>query len=852
MRWPTPPIAARVCAVLACVSACLPAAAQQWTELGPAPIANGDYTGRVSAIACSPTNPNLYYVGGADGGVWRTTDGGASWTPLTDHLPSSAIGALALDPANPTILYAGTGEANFANHSRYGLGLYKSTDGGNTWSVLAESVFAGRCFSKIVVDPVNPNVVYASITRAGGFPEMAAAKEHPGRAGDLGVFKSTDGGVNWSRLATLPNRSVTDLVIDPVNSNILYAGVGHIFGDANNGVWKTTNGGTSWTKLAGGFPTTDVGRVSLAIARNNPNRLYALVAGAASASGGGAETRGAFRSDDAGANWTSLPIGNIQATYGWYLNVVSVKPDDPNTAIFGGLTLERTTNAGASFSNITPPHVDMHAIAWDASGRLVVGDDGGVHRSTNLGSSWTSQNDGLGLIQFYAGISTHPTNDLVLFGGTQDNGTNRRTTNSREWTHVLGGDGGWTQLDRANPLRVFAEYQGTGNLFRSTDGGNNYGGASNGINGGDRNCFLPPYLIHPTDSNRMLYATHRVYRSTNGGSSWTAISGDLTDGQGAIRALAQSPADPLVVWAATNDGNVQVSDDEGATWTLVLDNVGGWPRVTRELHAPASDADTCYLAGAVFGAPKVRRTTDRGQTWQTLDGDLPDIPVNVVVEVMRFTNRQIFAGTDAGVWFSGDDGATWRRFGAGLPNAAVIDLVAEAERGRLVAATQGRGAWSAPLFPEPADLANLFIDVGTITSGTIDDLRESDDAHLRTRSGFGRSFIDLHNTTLRVTAVTDVPDPSTIDLSFETRVSAAGGGSARVRLRDWNAGAFVQVGTFPLRTTDETVPITGIDATNFVRESDGLIEIEIRHVVFVPIFAYQFDSFLDLVEAFVN
>ncbi len=665
-----------------------------WQELGPAPISNGSYTGRVSAVVCSPTDANVYYVAGADGGVWKTTDGGLSWTPLSDDWPTSAIGALALDPGDENVIYAGTGEANYANHSRYGVGLLKSTDAGQTWTLLAESTFAGRCFSSIVVDPTNPNVVYASITRAGGFPELAAAKGHPAAAGPLGAFRSDDGGATWTHLTNgLPALSATSLALDPTNPTVVYVGIGRIFGSPDNGIYKSLDGGASWTRLAGGLPT-GVGRITVAVAPTNPQRLYALITNPCDAFGGGASMRGAYRSDDAGATWSQMPLSNIQASYGWYLSVVSVSPADANTVFMGGLSFERSTNSGASWSTVTPPHVDLHAAAWDAAGRLVVGDDGGVHRSSNLGGTWSSLNDGLGLIQFYAGASTHPTDDRVLFGGTQDNGTNRRSTDSLLWTQVFGGDGGWTQLDQLNPSRVFCEFQGTGNLYRSTNGGNSFSAVGSGISGSDRNCFLPPYLIHPENSSLMLYATHRIYRSTNGGTSFSIASGDLTNGPpAAIRSLALAPSDPDVVYAATNDGNIAVSFNFGASFETMLSGVPGWPRVTRELFVSPHDAFTAYLAVAQFGQDQVRRTRDAGQTWEVLDGDLPDLPVNTVAADERGPMPVLYAGTDVGVYRSIDDGDSWHRFGEGLPTAAVIDLRLETPRSRLIAMTQGRGAW---------------------------------------------------------------------------------------------------------------------------------------------------------------
>ncbi|CAG0951952.1 Xyloglucanase [Phycisphaerales bacterium] len=687
---------ARLAAILVSASAAL---AQTWTHLGPAPISGAGDTGRVSAIACHPTLADRYYAGGADGGVWRSDDAGVTWTSLTGDLPSSAIGAITLDPTDPDTIYVGTGEANFANHSRYGLGIYKSTDAGATWMHLAEDDFAGRCISRIVIDPANPARLYAGVTGAGGFPALAAAKGHPGAPGPVGVFRSDDSGASWMHLQVgIPERAATDLVMDPVNSQVLYAAIGHIFGDPTNGIYKTIDGGDSWTPLAGGLPSANVGRIALAIAPSNANRLYALIANACDAFGGGGGTLGSYRSDNAGATWTTIAAGSIQASYGWYLCVTSVRPTDPNTVIMGGLNLVRSTNSGTNFTNITPPHVDLHVITWDAAGRLVAGDDGGVHVSTNVGTNWTARNAGLGTIQFYAGLSTHPTDDLRVLGGLQDNGCVLRGADSLTWARVTGGDGGWTQWDQSNPLRMFTESQGSGNLYRSTNGGSSFGGSASGINSGDRHCFLPPYIIDPTNSSRMLYATHRVYQSLNGGTNWTAISPDLTGGApAAIRALAISPADPQTVYVATNDGRVLVSTNGGSQYALVLDDAWGWPRVTREIYPDPVDPAGVYLAGATFGAPQVRRTRDRGQTWETLDGDLPDLPVNVITTDHRCTPPALFAGTDAGVYRSQDDGRTWHIFGAGMPRACVIDLRPEPWRNRLIAGTQGRGAWSIPM-----------------------------------------------------------------------------------------------------------------------------------------------------------
>lgn len=682
-----------ICAILAISGACF---AQKATELGPAPIGNGSYTGRVAAIACDPTNASRFYVGGADGGVWRTLDGGATWKPLTDFMPTTAIGALAVDPTNPQVIYAGSGEANYANHSRYGLGLYKSTDGGDTWSVLGAGTFAGRCFSKIVIDPSNTQVLYASITPAGGFPEKAAAKGHPQANGPIGVFKSTDGGVSWGQLTSgLPNQAATDLVINPTNPQILYAAIGRIFGATENGIYKTTNGGSSWTKLVGGLPTTTLGRISLGISASNPARLYALITNSCDAAGNNGSTKGAYRTSDNGTTWTSIPVGSMQATYGWYLSTVAVQPTNPDVVIMGGFDIKRSTDAGATWSTVTAPHVDNHALAWDASGNLLNGNDGGVYRSANLGTNWTALNSGLGTIQLYAGIATSPTDPFFILGGMQDNGCNRRSTNTKVWTQVINSDGGWCEIDQTTPTRVFASYQGTGSIFRSTNSGNSFSQVNSGITGGDRSAFFSPFLIDPANSQHMLYGTHRVYESTNGGTSWTAISPDVTAGSGAIRSIVMAPSNPLVVYVATNDGLVSCSTDGGHTFTQRISGNPGWPRITREICVDPTNDQIVYLAGSVFGVDQIRRSTDRGVTWATMDSDLPDVPVNVLAIDPRF--KTLYAGTDDGLYRADMNGTHWTRFANAFPHAPVIDIKVEPQRSRLVVATQGRGVWSVQL-----------------------------------------------------------------------------------------------------------------------------------------------------------
>ena len=670
----------------------------RWRELGPAPLSG--YTGRVAAIATSQSRPDLYYVAGADGGVWRTDDGGARWAPLGDLWATTAVGALALDPNDDQVLYVGTGEANFANHSRYGLGLLKSVDGGRHFQQLGESTFAGRCFARVRVVAQNPNTVFAAVTTAGGFPALAAARNHPLANGPLGIFRSLDAGASWTQLANgLPTTvSATDVAIDPNNPSVVYAAFGHVFGAAQNGIYKSSDGGQSFTKLSGGLPTGTLGRITLAIAPSLTARLYASIVNPCDAAGNNGTTLDVYRSNDGGATWSATSVGSYQATYGWYLCTSLVDRANPDLFFAGGFDLRRTTAGGGpgSWTTVTPSHVDLHALAQDAQGRLLCGSDGGLYRSTNNGTNWSSIQGNLGLIQFYAGISLQPGAPTALLGGMQDNGSGVRQSGS-SWTQVLGGDGGCTAIDPTGTRR-FAEYQGTGTLFRSTSGGS-WNSSGTGLTG--RTCFLAPYEVHPAAPLKMIYGAERVFLSNDGGSTWSAISPDLTaGGTAAIRGLAFAPSDQNMIYVSTNDGRIQTTSNGGGTWLLRRTGVPGWPRTTHPFAVHPTDSQRCWLAVGAFGTDQVLATADGGATWTASDGNLPDVPAHCVALDPREGDPMIvYVGTDQGVWRTTDLGKTWFRFGYGLPNTPIVDLRVDVLNNRLVAASQGRGAWQMGLTP---------------------------------------------------------------------------------------------------------------------------------------------------------
>jgi photosystem II stability/assembly factor-like uncharacterized protein len=443
--------------------------------------------------------------------------------------------------------------------------------------------------------------------------------------------------------------------------------------------------------------------VTLAVAPSDPDRLYALVtrpSSRATTGGflpGGASVLGLWRSDDGGDAWQRFNPQNFMGQQGSYNSTVIVDPSDPDTVFLGGVQMLRSTDGGMTFTDVTPVHVDHHEMTFDAAGRLLVANDGGVNRSSDLGLTWVPLNEGLGMVQFYPGLSLHPTDPDVVLAGTQDNGTNLRISDSLDWIAVFGGDGGYTAIDPNDPDVMFVEFQGTGNLFRSTDGGLTFNASATGIATEDRNCFLPPVVFDPADSSRLLYATQRIYESTDGGLTWQAISDDLTSGAPwAVHSLVIAPSSSNVVYALTNDGRALVSANGGAVWDLVLENVAGWPRVTRQIAVDPARPSQAFVADMGFGGRRLSATLDRGRTWREIGGRLPDVPVNTVAVHRRSARRWIFAGTDVGVFVSGDFGRSWEGLGT-LPKAPVMDLVVDAARGRLVASTLGRGAWSIAL-----------------------------------------------------------------------------------------------------------------------------------------------------------
>ncbi|MBI1749119.1 MAG: hypothetical protein HY234_02460 [Acidobacteria bacterium] len=729
------------------IEALIQAGQSAWTPIGPQPGNSsffGAVSGRIGAIAADPTDANTVYLGGAQGGVWKTTDGGQNWTALTDSQPSLAVGAIAIDPSSCTpapcrTIYVGTGEQTFSSSSYYGAGVLKSIDAGATWTQLGTppgSPFVGPFGGSFSQGGAR---ISAIAVKRDGSVILAGVDIGNGATGS-GVYRSMDGGATWTLVSTASGATASDVLFspDPARPGDAYAALGSPGGSSLNGVYKSTDSGQTWARAdAAGtskLPTASVGVIKLAIARSAPSTLYASIVDVLSD-----DLLGFFKSIDGGLNWTQLTATpNYCAGQCFYDNVVRVHPNNANVIYVGGSAtsgfFSRSTDGGVTWSAFLTTavpaefiHVDQHAMDFGFLGptavKLYLGNDGGVWSAdvsnpTASTLTWTNLNGTLQLAQFYPGNSIHPSDEQIGMGGTQDNDT-LKFTGALPWETIGPGcDGGYTVIDRALPSAWYFMCQ-FGVIFKSIVNGAPGSGnlAINGINPLDLVAFIPPMIGDPNVPDRLYFGTSRIYQTNDGAQNWVAISPDLTNSIASLRAIAVAPSDSNVVYTGARNARIFRTVNAGAgvnaTWSEISSAIDLPSRVITAMAVHPADPNTAFVAfsGFTFGSDTkghIFKTTNGGATWTDIRGTgagaLPNTPVNAIAIDPDFApvGNRIFIGTDVGVFETTDGGATWATLVTGLPRVAVLSLQLRRASRTLRAGTHGRGMWDLQYSALPA------------------------------------------------------------------------------------------------------------------------------------------------------
>jgi photosystem II stability/assembly factor-like uncharacterized protein len=686
----------------------------RWRMLGPF------RGGRVAAATGVPGRPNEFYFGAVNGGVWKTIDAGRVWKPIFDSQPVASIGAIAVAPSAPDTIYVGSGESTLRDSMGYGNGVYKSTDAGKTWTHLG--LDETHHIGKVAVDPRNPNIVFVA-----AIGKLYAANP------ERGVFRSNDGGRTWKKVLG-PNSDVgaVEVVIDPANSRVVYAGLWnarrppwYTYSPTNGpggGIWKSVDGGDTWKQLTTGLPTTSIGRTGLAISPANPRRVYAVIDALP-------DQGGVFRSDDAGATWTKMSGDNALWGRGWYFEKIAVDPKNADIVYVPNVSTSRSMDGGKTWATIrgSPGGDDYHQ-AWispDDTNTMIIASDQGAIITRNARaedprditySSWLNQPTA----QLYH-ISVDYRAPYWVTGAQQDSGAvavrsrgKFAEISMRDWEPVsAGGESGMTAGD---PLHPGIIYGGTGQRADLEKNELIPGTTSPTQQGVDRADWTQPLVLSMADPRNLYYASQFLYKSTDMAATWTKISADLTredpgvppnldataaahvdrnQKRGVIYAVAPSPLQAPLLWAGTDDGLIHVSTNDGGSWQNVTPPaLTSWSRVTG-LEASHFDVNTAYASVDRHQLqdyePYIYRTRDLGKTWTKITAGMPPGVYVHVVKEDPMTKGLLFAGTERGAYVSFDDGDHWQPLQLNLPVTSVRDFAIHDND--LVVGTHGRGIW---------------------------------------------------------------------------------------------------------------------------------------------------------------
>ncbi|NWF85297.1 MAG: glycosyl hydrolase [Bryobacteraceae bacterium] len=696
-----------------------------WTELKYRLV--GPFRGgRVTAVAGVPGQRDVYYFGATGGGVFKTTDGGDTWIPVTDpYLKTGSVGAIGVSASNPNVLYVGMGESPIRGNVSHGDGVYKSTDAGKTWKHVG--LGDSRHISRVRVHPKNPDVAWAAV-----LGHIFGPNE------ERGIFKTTDGGKTWKRiLFKSAQTGAIDLAADASNPDVLYASFWQVkrtpwsleSGGPESGIWKSTDGGETWSDLTrnAGLPKTILGKIGITVSPVNPERVWAIIEAEDKDGNGG----GVFRSDDGGATWRRTNTDRNLRQRAWYYSRIYADTQNLDRVYVLNVGFWRSDDGGATFRTLATPHGDNHDLWIDPenNARMIEGNDGGANVSTDGGRRWTAQDQATAQFYRVALDNDFPYN---IYGAQQDNSTIRIASRSagsgiteRHWWDVGGGESGWIAPHPKDSNVVFAGSYG-GYLTRY----DHRTGQTRAINVWPDNpmgCGAEsmkyrfqwnfPILFSPHDPNRLYTAGNMLFLSTNEGQSWTPISPDLTRNDksklgpsggpitkdntgveyyGTIFTVAESPLKAGLIWAGSDDGLVHVTSDNGKSWTNVTPKPPAMPEWIQinSIEASPHDPGKAYFAATMYKhddfRPYLYRTSDGGKSWTRIVNGIPDGAFTRVVREDPRVAGLLYAGTETGMYVSFDDGANWQPLQLNLPAVPITDLALHKEMNDLVVATKGR------------------------------------------------------------------------------------------------------------------------------------------------------------------
>ncbi len=666
-----------------------------WTADGPQPAAgyngSGAYSGRATSIAVHPTDPNTVYLGTAAGGVWKTTDGGATWTPLTDTQSSLAIGAVAIDPNNPNTVFAGTGEPDFSLDSYYGQGLLKSTDAGSTWTLIRSPFTTGDTapdFTQIAVQPGSSNIVLA--------------------ANLAGLYRSADGGSTWSEVLNPGgDAGVTAVIFDVKNPSIAYAGIGGYYATLTGTVYRSTDAGATWNSISGsgtGALPAPSAVIRTALAEDANGKLYAAVANSQYTAPGLL-----YATTNSGTSWTKLSSPSASDGLDWYRNAIAVSPTNPQVLYASGASLYQSMDGGQTWAVAGGgvAYADQHGFAFSADGsRMYVADDGGIFVTTaptTANPAFTSLNTALNTMTFYPGFSLMPGSTPGLLAGSQDHGLNlyqgALAWPNGEYSGYCG-DGGSVYVDPKGTYAYAHCEGGYANWTANATGDTvttSWVAAVTGINTSDRMPWVADIKGDPKTLATVYTVTDKLYQSTNNAGAWTAISGDLTGGNSTLTTIAIAPSNSNIVYTGAGDGTVSMTSNALSGTSAAWKTLTGLPNrsISKILVAPNSAQDV-YAAIGGFGSGHILHSTNGGGTWTDISGDLPDTPADSVVLDPSLLHT-LYLATDTGVYVTTNGGTNWTLLGQGLPNVVVQDALMDPATRILHVITHGRGAWEATL-----------------------------------------------------------------------------------------------------------------------------------------------------------